>query len=131
MAKIVYNACFGGFSLSPVAIDRYAELKGITIYDGCYLCPKEEYERIADEEDKNPIGPDRYAKSNALYFCHSNIDRADPFLVQVVEELGDKANGSYAKLRIKEVPTGTLYRIDDYDGYETVETVDSIDWKVA
>ena len=32
MAKIVYNACYGGFSLSDEAIMRYAEIKGITLY---------------------------------------------------------------------------------------------------
>lgn len=29
MVKIVYNTCYGGFGLSPRAIKRYAELKGI------------------------------------------------------------------------------------------------------
>jgi hypothetical protein len=52
-------------------------------------------------------------------------------LVQVVEELGDKANGRCAKLRIAEVPAGTLYRIDEYDGFESVETKDSYEWNVA
>ncbi len=29
MAKIVYNACYGGFGLSAEAEKRYAEIKGI------------------------------------------------------------------------------------------------------
>jgi hypothetical protein len=60
-----------------------------------------------------------------------NIERNDPALAQVVEELGDKANGSCAKLRIQEVPAGTLYRIDEYDGSESVMTHDAYDWNVA
>ena len=60
-----------------------------------------------------------------------DIDRADPILAQVVEELGKKANGDYAELYIAEVPAGTKYRIDEYDGIETVMTIDEYDWKVA
>lgn len=29
------------------------------------------------------------------------------------------------------VSVGTLYRIDEYDGYESVMTQDTYDWKVA
>ena len=32
MHKIVINNCYGGFSLSPIAIKRFYELKGILIY---------------------------------------------------------------------------------------------------
>lgn len=94
MTKVVYNACFGGFSLSKKGAARYAELKGMSVYD-------------------------------------SDIPRADPMLVQVVEELGDEANGDYAELRIKDVPPGTLYRIDEYDGNESVMTQSEYDWSVA
>ena len=139
MAKIVYNDCYGGFSLSDEAIMRYAEIKGITLYSSkskygltnYYLCTPEEYERIEAEESANPTAPGRYARSNAMYFCDRDIDRDDPVLAQVVEELGDRANGRHAKLRIFEVSAGTLYRIDEYDGSESVMTQDMYDWKVA
>ena len=139
MTKIVYNACYGGFSLSDEAIMRYAEIKGITLYSSkskygltCYyLCTPEEYERIEAEESANPTAPGRYARSNAMYFSDRDIERNDPALVQVVEELGDKANGRCARLRIKEIPSGTLYRIDEYDGNESIETKDTYEWKVA
>lgn len=139
MAKIVYNACYGGFGLSHEAVLRYAEIKGITLYHKdesgifthYYLCPPEEFERLQGEDHSNPIRQGRYVRSNTMYFSPSNIERNDPALVQVVEELGDKANSMYAKLRIAEVPAGTLYRIDEYDGNESVETKDTYDWKVA
>jgi hypothetical protein len=139
MAKIVYNACYGGFSLSDEAILRYAEIKGITLHSSTskfgftnyYLCSPEEWEQINAEESAAPVGPDRYARSNAMYFSDRDIDRADPVLAQVVEELGDKANGKHAKLRIFELRAGTLYRIDEYDGSESVMTQDNYDWKVA
>jgi len=131
MTKIVYNDCYGGFGLSQAAIDRYCEIKGITLYEGCYLCQKEEYYAIHGEEMKNPIGPDRFAKSNALYFCSYDIDRTDPALVQVVEELGDRANGVCADLGIVDIPAGTKYRIDEYDGLESVMTIDDYEWSIA
>ena len=139
MTKIVYNACYGGFSLSDEAIMRYAEIKGITLYSSVsrfgltnyYLCPPEEYERILAEESANPTASGRFARSNALYFSDRDIERNDPALVQVVDELGDRANGSHAKLRIEELPAGTLYRIDEYDGIESVMTQDTYDWKIA
>ena len=60
-----------------------------------------------------------------------DIERTDPVLVQVVEELEDKANGHCAELRIAELPAGTLYRIDEYDGVEQVCTQDDYAWSVA
>ena len=140
MTKIVYNACYGGFSLSHEAIMRYAEIKGITLYPrydemfgmtSYYLCPPEEWERINAEEQAMPVSPGRFARSNALYFGDRDFERNDPILVQVVEELGDKANGGFAELRIIDIPAGTLYRIDEYDGNESVMTQDTYDWKVA
>lgn len=68
-------------------------------------------------------------KKHNLY--NKDIDRTDPALVQVVEELGKTANGMCAKLTIVDLPTGTLYRIDEYDGYESIETNNNIEWKVS
>lgn len=138
MTKIVYNACYGGFGLSHEAVMRYAELKGIKLYtekqygyNNYYLIPVEEYNCIRAEEESKPIGPDRFKESNAAYFLPSSIERTDPTLVQVVEEMGKAASGDYAKLMIEEVPVGTLYRIDEYDGYESVKTRETYDWSIA
>ena len=138
MTKIVYNSCHGGFSLSNEAIMRYAEIKGITLYSKVdsifthyYLCPPDEFKRLQDEDAANPVSVGRYDRSNAMYFSDCDIDRADPALAQVVEELGDRANGICARLRVEDVPAGTLYHIDEYDGYESVMTQDTYEWKVA
>lgn len=96
--KVVYNACFGGFSLSPKAVTRYWELKGEAEPEGWY---------------------------------NRNVDRADPILVQVVEELGDEASGSFANLQIEDVPAGAKWRIDEYDGSESVMTQDAYEWRIA
>ena len=138
MTKIVYNACYGGFNLSDAAVLRYAEIKGITLYiledkffTQFYLCPPEEYERLHAEDLKNPFSSKRYEQSNAMCFSPRDIARDDPALAQVVEELGDKANSNYSKLKIMELKSGTLYRIEEYDGRESVMTNDTYEWSVA
>jgi len=60
-----------------------------------------------------------------------DIERTDIALVQVVEELGAKASGDYAHLVIRDLPKGTKYYIDEYDGSESVITIDEIRWSVA
>lgn len=140
MTKIVFNGCYGGFSVSDAAIMRYAEIKGITLYPrkdktfgimNYYLCPPEEWERINAEEQAMPVSPGRFARSNALYFSDRDFERNDPILAQVVEELGDKANGSFAELQIIDLPAGTRYRIEEYDGWESVMTEADYVWEVA
>lgn len=130
MTKIVVNGCFGGFGLSAEAIRRYAEIAGITLYEhtddlftSWYRVPREEYERLLAAPD--------YEAANEAYFSVSDLSRTDPVLVQVVEELGERANDSFAQLFIAEVPAGTRYRIDEYDGLESVMTVDDYEWSVA
>jgi hypothetical protein len=51
--------------------------------------------------------------------------RHDMNLVLVVETLGKKASGDYAKLEICEI-IGRSYMIDEYDGFESVVTPEDI-----
>ena len=127
MTKIVYNACSGGFSLSEVAMRRYAEIKGEPIYVGKYDSSYNIYWRVPLEERPGwgIVPPESFTWSDR------DFDRTDPVLVQVVEELGDLANGRYANLKIRELLPGTRYRIDEYDGYESVITQDEYKWSVA
>jgi hypothetical protein len=147
MTKVVYNACYGGFSLSEAGIMRYAELKGITLYPEYdarfptlraatyWTVPPEQRSGVLSTEDWHGATQEQRAESNRLHselsIYDRDLDRADPVLVQVVEELGDTANGRCAKLRIEDVPAGTLYRIDEYDGNESVMTQDTYEWKLA
>lgn len=113
MTKIVYNACYGGFGLSDEAVEMYLTLKGF----------------------KFTKTPGRWGSNFSVEgwedFYYRRIDRDDPILVEVVEKLGDKANGFCAKLRVEDIPAGTLYRITEYDGCESIETKDDLEWKVA
>jgi hypothetical protein len=136
MTKVVYNACYGGFGLSREACKRYWELQGkeVWIENGdfmdmftVWLVPPEE--RLEQKEWRSMTQDERVAynkKHSEQTWYYGNVDRHDPILVQVVEELGDKANGMCAKLAIDEV--SGPYRIDEYDGYESVESPDSYDW---
>ena len=114
--KIVYNACFGGFGLSMAAMKRYAELAGYNFEIKKSEIAGEYYEMT----DKN---------GEEIFEC--DIRRDDPFLAQVVEELDNKADTQFSALCIRELPKGTKYRIDEYDGLETVMTLDDYHWLVA
>lgn len=46
--------------------------------------------------------------------------RTDPIMIDVVEKLGQRANGRAAELVTIEVPDGYDYRINDYDGLESI-----------
>lgn len=112
MHKIVYNACYGGFSLSLKAIDWLEQ----------------------NAKDKTLISKIKeFKKSNeTLYWNYAvdDIPRHHKDLVAVVEYLGSKeASGGCASLKIREI-VGNLYKIDDYDGFEDVITPNGDDWIV-
>lgn len=65
------------------------------------------------------------------YFQTSTIARHDRALVQAVEELGELADTKYSDLRIREVPDGARYRIDEYDGFESVILESEEKWETA
>jgi hypothetical protein len=46
--------------------------------------------------------------------------RSDPRLVEVVEALGQAADGRHARLSVVEIPDDVSWYIHDYDGMETV-----------
>ncbi len=133
--KIVINDKFGGFGLSNEAIDRYVELSELKLfkhYDeqwkwNCYFTvPYEVYERVhkndmtKTEWEGKDKGYGRYRDSNELSWSFRDVERNDPNLVRVVEELGDSANGNHAKLKVVEIPDDVEWQIEEYDGTEWV-----------
>jgi hypothetical protein len=48
------------------------------------------------------------------------IYRDDPFLIQVVEEMGPAAADRFAELRIIEIPDDVDWQIEEYDGLEWI-----------
>jgi hypothetical protein len=96
--KIVINKCYGGFGLSKLAQELYADKKGLNL--------------------------GKYNKTWGYYeggdFYDREIPRDDADLVSIVESLGSKANGSCADLRIIEIPEGVNWQIEEYDGIEWI-----------
>lgn len=134
--KIVINGQHGGFGLSVEAIELYLDLKNInwwteideksihwprSIY---WLVPKEQRVNRPDTGTWCAMSMSQRQQYNHLYrqqvFDCCDIDRDDPILVQVVQELGKYANGPHANLKIVEIPADVYWQIDEYDGNEWV-----------
>lgn len=129
--KIVLNKCFGGFGVSEEAYMLYAKKKGLTLYSyrqdfkhkGFIYNKSNESNGMfnsyftKDMGDNVEINEEDYKKYN-LYLDYEY--RKDPVLIEVVEELGKKANGMCADLEVVEIPDNSFYKIDEYYGYETV-----------
>lgn len=106
MQKIVINTCWGGFGLSDEAMRRYAELAGMKLL-----------------EDVNEYGDVNFYLNEInedSYFTGWSIDRDDPNLVKVVEEMVEKSYSGYSVLKIVEIPDDVKWEIDDYDGREHI-----------
>lgn len=97
--KVVINTCYGGFGLSDKASYALAELKGVKL-----------------EVHMNFAG-------STIFKNMPVIDRDDPDLVRVVEELGEEADGTFAKLKVVEIPDDVKWDIEEYDGSEWIAEV--------
>ena len=128
--KIIINKCYGGFSLSADAIDLYLEKKGEKCFRYTNRTLGEKLIRTNKKNDSWNVhcfikdlgdGPVEWPKDNDGYFYNRDISRDDKILVEVVEELGsEKSSGECAKLEIVEIPDGTNYEIEEYDGIEWI-----------
>lgn len=133
--KIAINKCYGGFSLSHKAIMRYAELTGIKLYPileswKTHKCKYYVEGKKVSSLELNYIT--KPLKVNGTYddvdFWYESFDdkRTNPALIQVIEELGEEANGRCSELKIIEIPDDVEYRIEEYDGIESVHEVHRI-----
>ena len=147
--KIVLNGCYGGFGLSYEAMVLYLHAKNreaffykdISSYDDYTKVHK--YQRITLQEIRksNTFGYIYCTTEDQGEYLFSfpegiinfnNIDRTDPILISVIETMGSEAaSGRFALLYIEEIPNGTQYKIDNYDGIEELVTKDDENWKVA
>lgn len=108
--KVVINRCFGGFGLSHEAIMKYSAVSGIPII-------------AVEREPKSSWCPYTYYTGSVAdenYWSEYQIDRTDPSLVKVVEQMGEASWGDCAELSVVEIPDGVSWHIDEYDGIEHI-----------
>lgn len=107
--EIVINADFGGFSLSR---DAFLGLR------------KMGNKHAIEEPDIGEMWPDgsgpRQDDIGAYSFLR-DIPRDDRDLISVIKDIGKKANGRSASLKIVEIPDDVKWGIHEYDGSEHVE----------
>jgi hypothetical protein len=133
--KIVINTCYGGFSLSPEANlwlykHGYNEEGFITPVEKYFTNTESADKALKDWEDYLRTGKKQFVifpfTLDKKYLLYSrDINRTHPLLIKCIEELDEKANGQFAKLKIVEIPDGVEYTIEDYDGIEHIAEVHS------
>ena len=126
--KIVYNDCYGGYTLSYKAIDWLSEHGSERTKN--FIAQK----RIEakEREDFSSASQERIDYSTKLYVMdavRSFLKRHDPDLVAVVEALGKEASGTFSELAIAEIDEDK-YFIDECDGRETVVNPADLCWEV-
>lgn len=154
--KVAYNACYGGFGLSPIAQVKLYELKNpgkkVYVYKSEYLPDSERFEQRYIRQDgdiselrsfsatflSEDLGPEFVKASffekdhvpteleqkfeDSFVYPDWELDRTDPDLIKVIEELGtEAASGDCSELAIADIGE-SKYHIDEYDGLETVIT---------
>ena len=102
--KFVFNACYGGFGLSKLAVERLKELN----FEPVAV-------RIKGETDENF----EYRQYESFMDKH----RSHPLLVQVVEELNEKANSYSSNLQIAEIDIEDFIDtlVTNHDGFESLK----------
>lgn len=129
MTKLVINQCFGQFWLSHKAVMRYAELAGLKLYpfyvdwhsskDGTVVW-YQAGEPLPELMQYSLTPPNTESKGYDI-FNMNKIERDDPSLVRVVEEMGDEANHNEAsKLVVIDIPGNIDWFISEYNGLEVV-----------
>lgn len=133
MKKIVINVCFGGFGISEAAYEKLIEY-GVPIQKyieqkrdpetRLYLPePLNDGEVIFDRDlcpTEDSLSQSMRALTGRYWDSWISEKRDHALLVRVVQELGDKASGKYAELKIVEIPDDVDWEIDEYDGNEKI-----------
>lgn len=130
MRKIILNKCYGGFELSKKAYELYAKKKGLELYVYTMTIENNKCKyKYSDGSDffivyftKNFGNNVEISKEDYEKYVLSLREEAreDKTLIEVVEELGEEASGTFEELEIVEIPDNAFFIIDNYDGIETL-----------
>ena len=134
MKKVILNKCYGGFDVSYLGHELYAKKKYNVDSIFTYEWGAECYTRLDSNEEGafivyltkdlgKEISHDDFNKLDDDIVMRLDKEcREDSTLIEVVEELKDKASGPYGELVIVEIPDDVAedYVIIDYDGIETL-----------
>ena len=117
--KVAINERHGGFGLSDKALRLLRDEYGWDVTgwdDGDYADPDAP---IVDNRDDEMLS--RFSDFSLTLTVYDGADwRADDDLIEVIERLGDEANGDHAKLKIVEIPDDVDWQIEEYDGAEWI-----------
>lgn len=131
--KIVINSCYGGFGFSDAAYERLGQL-GVPIRkyveerrgdNGLYERHEENegmviFDSHLDGSESEIDSAMRRLIGSRYWSTWEREQRANPLVVQTVEELGNAASDRFAKLKVVEIPDGIEWEIDEYDGIESI-----------
>jgi hypothetical protein len=137
--KIVINATHGGFGLSPEAtLELFRRgTRGIRATPVEDVFPENSTEGSAFNFEAQIYSWRAYFSSGTAidlfqtYFSsdekyvlsYDAVVREDPDLVEVVEQLGARANGPLSTLEIVEIPGDVVWQIEECEGLEHVAEV--------
>lgn len=122
MNKVVYNNCYGGFSLSVEAVKWLHENARDEIKTFINKRLKDYADDCGESEIYKICGYDLMS-----CFKENGLPRHDKDLVRCVETLKDDAGEGYSKLEVWHIQ-GNQYRIEVYDGIEEVLEPKDCQW---
>jgi hypothetical protein len=102
--KLLINVCYGGYGISDEAFELWAKKKNIEL-------TKKTLE----------YGDYGYYVDGDTIISENDIDRDDPTIIEVFEELGsERTSGRHGQLKLVELPDGCQYDITEFDGWESI-----------
>lgn len=134
--EVILNKSYGGFHVSEEGYDLYFKKMGVPVFRYGHDYNKCSYIKLHSEKETEKFlaifhfakdlgesfSPDDFFVNKSYYISLNENDRFNPTLIQVVKELGTKANTLYSNLQVVEVPGNNPddYVIDECDGFETM-----------
>jgi hypothetical protein len=126
--EIMVNDCFGGFGFSKQASEEYVKrsrnlpVAKVDCDTIPLLLPQSANTSKQSQQQTSGGDLDHNEEPNFRAINAYNIKRHDPLMIQIVKELGEKANGFCAQISIETIPSQYInhYSIEDYDGSERV-----------